>query len=433
VNEFKKVYLLGASFDTGNMGVSALAESSIKCILQRWPKAQITIYGGSRVGGRHLLNLNGKDVLIEKRALRFCKNIFLSNHFIVLFLYAVLLRLIPAKSFRKFCANRNENVRDIIEVDIVADITGGDSFSDLYGMRRFYFGFLIKWLMLMFRKPLVLLPQTYGPFNKKITRILAKHIIVNCKKVYSRDKQGLDQLKKLSGKSYRDDKILMTADLGFVLDPAEVTGSDIDWINKQKSQNKTVVGINVSGLLYNGGYTGDNMFGLEFDYRKGIKEIVEYFMINTNASIVLIPHVIPGKGYEMESDPDACRDVYNCLDSKFKSRVLLIENKYSHSETKYIISKTDFFIGSRMHACIAAMSQCVPAIGLAYSRKFQGVFDSVEMGQCVIDARTCDIDTVLNKVKGLFSDAEKTKNQLHEIMPPIKEKILNVFGIIQVN
>ena len=36
-----KIWILGASFETLNMGVSVLAESSIKCILQQWPTADI--------------------------------------------------------------------------------------------------------------------------------------------------------------------------------------------------------------------------------------------------------------------------------------------------------------------------------------------------------------------------------------------------------
>jgi hypothetical protein len=40
-----KICMLGASFDTGNMGVSALAESSIKYILNRQPNVEIILLG----------------------------------------------------------------------------------------------------------------------------------------------------------------------------------------------------------------------------------------------------------------------------------------------------------------------------------------------------------------------------------------------------
>jgi len=43
--ERPRVGLLGASFDTGNLGVGALAAASIKCVLRRWPEAEIFIVG----------------------------------------------------------------------------------------------------------------------------------------------------------------------------------------------------------------------------------------------------------------------------------------------------------------------------------------------------------------------------------------------------
>ena len=41
----KSIILLGASFSTGNLGVSALAWSSIKIIRARWPDARIVLVG----------------------------------------------------------------------------------------------------------------------------------------------------------------------------------------------------------------------------------------------------------------------------------------------------------------------------------------------------------------------------------------------------
>ena len=43
-----KVCLQGATFDTGNMGVSALAEASVKCIINKWPNADVTLLARGR-------------------------------------------------------------------------------------------------------------------------------------------------------------------------------------------------------------------------------------------------------------------------------------------------------------------------------------------------------------------------------------------------
>ena len=49
----------------------------------------------------------------------------------------------------------------------------------------------------------------------------------------------------------------------------------------------------------------------------------------------------------------------------------------SPMEAKSYISNMDVFIGARMHATIAAYSSGVPTIPFAYSRKFTGLYNSL--------------------------------------------------------
>ena len=61
-----KVCLLGATFDTGNLGVSALAESSIKVILNRWPEAEVTLLDSGGVIGERRQRIGSTDVCINE-------------------------------------------------------------------------------------------------------------------------------------------------------------------------------------------------------------------------------------------------------------------------------------------------------------------------------------------------------------------------------
>ena len=138
------ICLLGASFDTGNMGVSALAESSIKVILNRWPDAEIILLGSGEDPCERQLRLAGKEVLVRTLPVRFCKNIFLPYHFLWFVFYGLLVKVLPTSQLKNTLVNRNPYFRLLYETDLVADITGGDSFSDIYGFRRFFLGFLLK-------------------------------------------------------------------------------------------------------------------------------------------------------------------------------------------------------------------------------------------------------------------------------------------------
>ena len=53
----------------------------------------------------------------------------------------------------------------ISEVDIAVAVSGGDSFSDIYGLSRFFYVALPQLLITIMGKKLVFLPQTIGPLK----------------------------------------------------------------------------------------------------------------------------------------------------------------------------------------------------------------------------------------------------------------------------
>ena len=439
-----KICLLGPSFGTGNLGVDALVEASIKVIVNRWPDAEVTLLGSGWSDAEYCLRLFGRDVYVKSMPIRFCKNVFRSDHFMVLFFYAMSMKVFRGRRMREFFASRNPYLRAIAEADMVADITGGDSFSDIYGMRRFITGFLRKWLIRVFRKKLVLLPQTYGPFDKRLTRVLARHIINYATLVYSRDRKGLDDVEALLGDGKGAGKVKFVPDVGFLLDPRRPQSEEVEWLEKIKGPGTTLVGLNISGLLSCSSDGGDNIFNLKIDYPALIDSIVEYLMKQEGTTILLVPHVVsvrksnaPGpkrvnkKGYREQSDSVACAELYERVTGKHPGRIFLVRGCYDRNETKYIIGLCDFFIGSRMHSCIAALSQGIPAVGVAYSGKFHGVFESVGCADCVADARRGGREELLEKISWAYSKMDDIREKLHETVPTEQSKVLDMFKTIE--
>jgi colanic acid/amylovoran biosynthesis protein len=441
-----KICLLGPSFDTGNLGVNALVEASIKAIVNRWPNAKVTLLGSGCVDSEYRLRLFDREIQVKSVPIRFCPNVFLPNHFIVLFSYALLLKVFRWARLRRAFAAHNPYLGVILEADMVADITGGDSFSDIYGMGRFIKGFLRKWLVKVFQKPLVLLPQTYGPFNRRLTKVLARQILDYATLVYSRDRRGLEDVRKLIGEGRSDDKIKFIPDVGFLLDPSRPAGEEIESLEKLKSGRKTLVGLNVSGLLSRISDSGDNVFKLLVNYPALIDSIVEFLMKQDGTAVLLVPHVVPmckpgtsppksvhvrKKGYREQSDAVACGALYERVVEKYPGRIFIVRGHYNHNETKYIIGLCDFFMGSRMHACIAALSQGIPAVGIAYSGKFQGVFESVGVGDCVADARRCREDELLEKISSAYKRKDEIRENLRQTVPRAKSAVLDMFKTLE--
>jgi colanic acid/amylovoran biosynthesis protein len=74
-------------------------------------------------------------------------------------------------------ARRNRWLQAVQEADVALAVSGGDSFSDIYGLGRFMYVALPQLLVMAVGKPLVLLPQTIGPFAGPTARAIARAIV----------------------------------------------------------------------------------------------------------------------------------------------------------------------------------------------------------------------------------------------------------------
>ena len=423
--------LLGVSFNTRNMGVGALAAGAVKCIKHCYPGSDIKLLDYGKKAETHNLNVAGKDELIELINLRFSKKLFLSNNVALLIVLAAAARLLPFKAVRRLLIDSNPYLCEIAEADMAASIAGGDSFSDIYGLERFFYVALPQVLILLMGKPLVQLPQTIGPFASRLPRSVAAAILRRSSIIYSRDYPGLLETRAMVGLKGKNERIRFCYDMGFVLDPVkpaeasiETDGPDLDrslWAGAS-----CTVGLNVSGLLYMGGYTRGNMFGLKADYRELVGEIIEFLIDRKKAAVVLVPHVFGGPEHT-ESDSVVCGRIYSELKPRYGKRLSLLSGTYDQGEIKHMIGACDFFIGSRMHACIAALSQCIPAVPIAYSRKFIGVMESIGVESYVADPCTLESGAILDIIDKAFENRAAIAEKLRAQMPAVKEKVLSLF------
>jgi polysaccharide pyruvyl transferase WcaK-like protein len=281
---------------------------------------------------------------------------------------------------------------------VVGDIRGGDSFSDIYGMERFLTGFLMAWSVILVKGSMVQYPQTYGPYRSKLAKLLAGYLLKESNVIMARDETSRRVAQDLTGN--RKD-VILCPDVAFVLDALPPQSLAVNPPAEGIEIPAGVIGLNVNGLMYNGGYTRDNMFGLKLDYPRMLPVLIEKLLEVHEGELWFVPHAFAESG-NVESDPDACMKVRESLPEQLRSRTRIISAEYDCHELKWIIGQLDFFIGSRMHSCIAALSQGVPCVGIAYSRKFEGVFHTVGMEEWVIDGRSLTEEEAVLRILSLY-------------------------------
>ncbi len=256
---------------------------------------------------------------------------------------------------------------------------------------------------------------------------MARNILSRATKVFSRDTESLEEIKRLMNGRLRPVEPQFCPDVAFALDAVRQDGEQTRRIEQLKAEKYRIVGLNISGLLYNGGHTGKNEFGLRCDYKPLVKKIVSMFAGGEDCRVLLAPHVIP-RDSGVENDLEACWEVWRTLSPAEQGKVIVLDGKYDQGEVKYLIGLCDFFVGARMHSTIAALSQCVPAAGMAYSKKFAGVFQTAGVEEYVADMRQMDDSQILDRINELYEAKESARRQLRKIMPRVQEKVLSLFN-----
>jgi polysaccharide pyruvyl transferase WcaK-like protein len=273
----------------------------------------------------------------------------------------------PAPSLKALTKANLAYPKAMRRCDLVIDISEGDSFTDIYGPRRYLLQTLSKAAVLQASKPLLLAPQTIGPFTKGWTTKLAQIVMRRATAVFARDNLSSDVLRSMGVTGNVDEYIDVAFRLPF--DPPTCLPDGVERI-----------GINVSGLLF----TGAAKFGMTLDYAAFTRRAIETLAAREGAELWLVPHVLaPGA-----EDDDV--HVSQLLVSEYPFLKLAPSFRTS-SEAKSFIAGFDFFVAARMHASIGAFSAGVPVMPVAYSRKFNGLYGTLGY-EFLIDGRSATTD-----------------------------------------
>lgn len=301
------------------------------------------------------------------------------------------------RSLTKLALLNWHKVIKLSRFDIIFDIGEGDSFADIYGIRRFRKINASKKILRLLGKKTVLLPQTIGPFASKEAKRDGRISIKKSHLVLTRDKQSYDYVHEL----LPEKEVYELIDVAFFM----------PYKTEDKKASKIKIGINISGLLWSGGYTQDNQFSLQTNYRELMHNIIKYFLQNDQHEINFVGHVLSQDSQLLDDDLKISHELKEVYPAAIVAPLFT-----SPIEAKSFISNMDFFTGARMHSCIAAYSTGVPVYPLAYSRKFNGLFGETLSYSYYGDLVHSDTDTVFENMKTVFNQRLRIKEQIKDTL-----------------
>lgn len=406
-NQVKRIVIAGARPDTGNHGCTALSICATTGLLQRLPHAQITLFDLG-IGMRDAtITIDDREYNYRKWGAINSRKLYKKSAFWNMRASA-LLRL-----------RGNLGAVSMKEADAVFDISSGDSFGDLYGEHRFYDDILPKLIAIENKRKLILLPQTYGPYRKPKNKEIARRIVKSSFHSWARDEHSFENLKDLLGDDFDSEYHHSGVDLAFLLPAIKPMNNKLtNWISEKRLAGESVVGINVSGLLYEKPEYASKNYEFRANYDAVINNLIKFLLKEPSNNLVLVPHVEAGGMH----DRDVCEQILLRLREKYSHRVTIVPRGMQAAEVKYIISSLDWFCGTRMHSAIAGLSSCVPTTAIAYSLKTKGVFETCGQGGQVVDPRSSTTDQLYDSIADQYEHRSENKSVLEEKIPQVKQR-----------
>ncbi len=227
---------------------------------------------------------------------------------------------------------------------------------------------------------------------------------------------------KIATENFGFSQTILIPDIAFLL-PQEPVDVSQFW---PKIAGNGVIGINLSPLAE------------RLSLKKGaespvftMKRFITYLIDTSNYSILLIPHVSPLDGALYNNDYKFLHKIFDQL-GDFNGRLQIMNGRLNAVQTKYVISKCKFFIGTRLHSVIAALSSKVPSICLSYSNKGPGIISEVfEDDRWSLSLANLTFDHLTAKFDLLNSSEDEVKSHLagkvSRLEETLREKVHTLF------
>jgi colanic acid/amylovoran biosynthesis protein len=399
MKDIKNIIITGAHLST-NYGSQAMALETINLLKRLFPQSRITFYTIYYEVDRLLNEELQIDFLYQGKIQHFLKN--LGN---VMF-WSKLMKNVP---------ENNPYVKSYHNASIIVDISGDMLTGDL-GLKHTIRTFKEFLTPIVLKKPFIILPQSIGPFKTNLTKSIAKFILNRAKLIIAREEITLSHLKNLGIKT----RIELFPDMAFFLKPSE-DKSIIETFRKQNDldNNKMrLIGISLSQSIQKYAETSRNYKSSKSGYVDVFAYVCDHLIAKLNATVVLVPHV-SGPKDEID-DRIMCGKVFNKV--KNKDNIVLLKEDYGSRELKAIINQCYFIIGSRMHANIAALSQNIPTIAIAYSHKFYGIMQDFGLDSYVVDISEISESKIMRKVENLIKNRRNIVSRMKIRNREIKRK-----------
>jgi len=402
-----------------NAGDAALTQATINQLSSQFPESSIKLlmndpqsYTGDEQALESFLswvNKAGKASLLRLGWLVLISSVTALSH-----------RYLGKSIYLPWNEELNSRIKLFMDADMVVSTSGGYLYS--YGKGRALLTLLYTMaLAILVGKPLYLFPQSYGPFQYNYETKLARIILSRARAVMAREPISYQFLEKLG---VPRTKCHLVPDIAFAYEPAPL-GEALEWFRKHSIQldmDRPLLG--VTAIDWQSQY-GD--FTNQTEYEIALATTLRKFISEFKGKVIIFPQCWGPT--EVEDDRIPAGRLFDLV-GELKSAITVVDSPIPPALLKSLYGQMDFFVGTRMHSNIFALSQNVPVIAIGYLHKTRGIANALGIEDWVIDIKDVNADNLSNLVDELMLNRERYRDYLNKKMDKVIKQSLQAGEIV---
>jgi len=388
-----KVGILNA-YDVRNLGDQAIVQCTIEWCRQMFPGCEIAVFSHHFETNREIFGeLSRRPLLWLPPEGSFLQR--LVTPFWDLLLYWARLK-------------SASQVADFVACDYYVLCGGGYLYSSRAPLisRNLFVACLMGVLAARTGKPVVLFPQSVGPFNKLLDRLSVRWLCSSIKHLMAREADSLRQLLTWGYGAKTD----LVPDIVFAMK------SLLPFLYPTGSTPRKGLGIAPINFSFVPHLNEKDLP----EYLQKLANVGEAFHRETGEPVRLYLQV----GLKQhDNDLKALQPLKEDLERR-KVAVEVVDSEGDLPSYLKRVSENRVFIGCRMHACIFALTTNTPTIGLAYQPKFYGTFGALGLNDWVRPIDDWDETWMENLIREGRDPNQKWSSVIIDKIAAVQEAIL---------
>jgi len=255
------------------------------------------------------------------------------------------------------------------------------------------------------RKPVVVFPNSIGPFRTRMGRMLSRTALDNCDFILVRDPISYGAVKTLGVRS----PVILTSDTTLLFNSTHKSSTDN--CTSGLSDLNGIVG--VSPGIYSHSLPEKRVHEYIEAHAKALDGAIEQY----GFSVVFLPHYVSGFSLD---DLEVCKLILGKMKNVERARII---NCNTVEEYSSLIGQMDMIISSKMHPAVLAASSFVPSVCVAYDYKQTGFFVSLGLGDCVVPLNEFSCKQLSTKIDYVWTRRSEIRGLLKKRVPDLQKQI----------